>query len=351
MDFQSHKYTDRYHHHNYSPLSLALSLLRFTLCSSWNTEMPALTILINPAVIHPEAKQKRIWFSSTPAFHHHIFHSPALAPAILDIFSTLSTSPHLFSLLFILLQCTLSFSPHIHSPLSMFLPLHPSRSSFTLQYHTRSVSPISFRLCLSVSTSPLGSERPMYPHERERWESLKYWWPQARATSGTLCRGYRPGPQSHWVRVAELQWGGQGCQGRWKRGGGKQMRRSDGVCMCVCKNHVISAASWLCHMRLVVCFQVILSFVRGRVCTEWVDSWVWLCPCSSEISLNTTTRLALSCLLVYAPLPHPCPSFLLHTSISLDPRPPPPPPPPPHPQPPPLFSKPFIFSPFSFSAC
>lgn len=162
----------------------------------------------------------------------------------------------------------------------MFLPLHPSRSSFTLQYHTRSVSPISLRLCLSVSTSPLGSERPMYPHERERWESLKYWWPQARATSGTLCRGYRPGPQSHWVRVAELQWRGQVCHGRWKRGGGKQMRRSDGVCMCACKNHVIPAASWLRHMRPVVCFRVILSFVQGRACTEWVDSWAWLCPSS-----------------------------------------------------------------------
>lgn len=143
MDFQSHKYTDRYHPHNYSPLSLALSLLRFTLCSSRNTEMPALTILINPAVIHPKAKQKRIWFSSTPAFHH-IFHSPALASAILYIFSTLSTS--VFPSLYSFTVHTIIFSSY------PFTPLNVSTSpSLTLIIH----SPISYPLRLTYQSPAL----------------------------------------------------------------------------------------------------------------------------------------------------------------------------------------------------
>ena len=242
--------------------------------------MPALTILINPAVIHPKAKQKRICFSSTPASHHHIFRSPALSSACLYICATLSTSPHLFSPLSVLLQCA-SFSPHIHSPLSMFLPLHPSRSSFTLQYHTRSVSPISLRRCLFVSTSPPGLRAAHVPPWaralREPEILMATGEGHLRHTlQGVQARAAVTLSQSGWTSVKRTGLPRQ-MEARWREANEEKWWR---MCVCACKNHAIPAASWLRHMRPVVCFRVIQSFVRGRACTERVDSWAWLCPYS-----------------------------------------------------------------------
>ena len=256
-----------------------------------------------------------------------------------------------------------------------FTPLNVSTSpSLALIIY----SPVSYPLRLTYQSPalplcqhlpPLGSEQPMYPHERERWESLKYWWPQARATSGTLCRGCRPGQQSHWVRVAELQWRGQVCRGRWKRGGGKQMRRSDGVCVCVPVKTMLSQlpAGFVTCVRWFASGWSKASSEAERARSGWTPeldfvhtAFIKHVPPRSA-STQAQGCLWAVCLFMLPPPPPPPPLRSLLPSLSTPP-PPPPPPPPPCPSflllssisldiPPTTTTKPLIFSPFSFSAC
>lgn len=67
----------------------------------------------------------------------------------------------------------------------------------------------------------------MYPHEWEHWESLKYWCPQAKATSSTLCR--RLGLYARMVNFSKED-GHTTAEGD---GETKQMKRNHGMCVYV----------------------------------------------------------------------------------------------------------------------
>lgn len=103
--------------------------------SSCNTDMATLTISTNPVAINPKTKREKLCFhqllsSINPFFTHppwRFFHSPRFPSAHSFIMHTFIFSSYPFT--------------------SLNVPTTPSLTlSFTLPYHTRSVSPISLHL-------------------------------------------------------------------------------------------------------------------------------------------------------------------------------------------------------------
>lgn len=201
--------------------------------------------------------------------------------------------------------------------------LNPSQ--YNLLYQSPALT-FSLLLCLSISTSPWALSGHVPPWARVLREPEILMAPGEGHLQHTL--------QGIQARTA-VRYSQSGWTLAWRTGMPRQMgvRWSEAneekwlsVCVCV-KNHVIPATSWLLHMHPVIYFQVIWSFIQGSACREWVDSWTGLSPysvhwtCLSKISLNTNMWFALSCLLVYAPLPLSCSSSLLFSpSFSISPN-------------------------------
>lgn len=162
MDFQSHKYTDRYHHHNYYYIFLSLCLFQDLLSSSsCNTDMARLTILTNPAAIRPEKKKRKqlsyvltpfCQLMSHPFFAHPpswFFHSPFPHPCFYN------AHYHFFHISIHPFQCFyLSFAHTIVYP--------PVSNSLCLNYQSSALT-FSLLLCFSISTSPWALSGPRTP--------------------------------------------------------------------------------------------------------------------------------------------------------------------------------------------
>lgn len=250
--------------------------------SSCDTDMATLTILTNPVAIHPKKKSRKIMFSSTLDFHQPIFHSHARA-----LFHSLHYL-YTYFLLYAFFCSSHSFSPH--SPLSAFLPLHPTHSRIIyspisyllcLTYQSPALT-FSLLLCLSVSASPWALSGPCTPMSESAERAWNIDGPRRRPPPAHSAGGTgqdRRHKESEWLNFSKGN--------RYATADGGEVEWSEwgtwwSVCACVCKNHVIPAASWLLHMHLMICFQVIWRFIRGRARMERADSWAGLFPYSAH---------------------------------------------------------------------